>query len=72
MKRLVGNWRDGALWRDILLVLLVKCVVLYLIGSLFFSHPLARHMTVPVDLVGTHLTGTDGPDSTGENHVARP
>ncbi|GGY20568.1 cytochrome oxidase putative small subunit CydP [Paludibacterium paludis] len=72
MKKRMKRWRDGPLWRDILLVLLIKSVMLYGLWKAFFSHPLAEHMTVPQSVVESHLTAGSGSGNEGGSHVARP
>jgi len=72
VKRWLDRSEGAVLWRDILLVLLVKCVVLYGLWLMFFSRPLAHHMQVPQDQVGQHLTGSTGHEVTGETHATHP
>ncbi|HKN09767.1 MAG TPA: hypothetical protein VJ376_09850 [Pseudomonadota bacterium] len=53
--------RLGPLGRDLAVVLAVKLVVLVLLWWAFFSHPPARHMTVPVARVEAHLFPSPSP-----------
>ncbi|MFC4160613.1 cytochrome oxidase putative small subunit CydP [Chitinimonas lacunae] len=39
--------RTRPLWRELLAILVVKCLLLWAAKTLWFSDPLARHMQVP-------------------------
>ncbi|HEX7271422.1 MAG TPA: hypothetical protein VF420_04635 [Casimicrobiaceae bacterium] len=56
-------WRKrwSPLAREITIVLIVKFAALTFLWWAFFSHPMARYMTIDAGQVGAHLTGNSAP-----------
>ena len=55
--------RGLPLWLEISVVLTVKLLLLWGAKVLWFSEPLARHMTVPESAIEQQLLGTPGRDT---------
>jgi hypothetical protein len=49
------------LGRDVAIILAVKFAALVLLWWAFFSHPVARHMTIEASQVEAHLAGNPAP-----------
>lgn len=64
--------RDRPLARDIAIILCIKFVLLMVIKYAFFNQPVARHMSLPPDVVAHQLLATPiNPRSTQGDHDAR-